>query len=98
MKVLLVGVGGVGEAIAVVAKGRPWLERMVLADVDLERAHEVATKLDQPENFPVEQVDAGAPAQIVALARKHEVDVIVNAVEPLFVQPIFDAAFEAGST
>ena len=98
MKVLLIGTGGVGEAIAVVAKGRPWLERMVLADVNLERAHEVTAKLDDPEVFPAEHVDAGDPAQIVALARRYEVDVIVNAVEPLFVQPIFDAAFEAGAT
>jgi hypothetical protein len=29
MKVLLVGVGGVGEAIAVTARTRPWLEKMV---------------------------------------------------------------------
>ena len=38
MKVLLIGVGGVGEAIAVVARDRPWLEKMVLADYNLERA------------------------------------------------------------
>ena len=29
MKVLLVGVGGVGEAIAAIAKPRKWLELMV---------------------------------------------------------------------
>lgn len=40
MKVLLVGTGGVGEAIAIAAKGRPFLERMVLADYDLDRAHD----------------------------------------------------------
>jgi saccharopine dehydrogenase-like NADP-dependent oxidoreductase len=98
MKVLLIGVGGVGEAIAVVAKGRPWLERMFLADVDIERAHEVEARLGEPKTFPVEYLDAGEPAQIASLARKHEVDLIVNAVEPLFVQPIFDAAFEVGAT
>jgi saccharopine dehydrogenase-like NADP-dependent oxidoreductase len=98
MKVLLIGVGGVGEAIAVVAKGRPWLERMVLADVSLERAHEVAARMNDPKTFIAEYLDAGDVASIAALARKHEVDVIVNAVEPLFVQPIFDAASEAGVT
>ncbi|HET7234882.1 MAG TPA: saccharopine dehydrogenase C-terminal domain-containing protein [Actinomycetota bacterium] len=98
MKVLLVGVGGVGEAIAVVAKGRPWLERMVLADVDIERAQEVAARLGDPEVFPVESIDANDPAAIAALARTHDVDLIMNAVEPLFVQPIFDAAFEVGAT
>ncbi len=30
MKVLLVGVGGVGEAIAAIAKPRAWMEQMVL--------------------------------------------------------------------
>ncbi len=34
MKVLLVGVGTVGEAIARLSRGKPWLERMVLADYD----------------------------------------------------------------
>ncbi len=36
LKVLLVGVGTVGEAIANVARGRPWLERMVLADYNVD--------------------------------------------------------------
>ena len=98
MKVMLVGVGGVGEAIAVVAKERPWLERMVLADLDLARAGEVATKLADPRRFPVEPVDASNPVQIADLARRYEVDVIVNAVEPRYDMPIFDAAFEAGCT
>ena len=42
MKVLLVGVGTVGEAIARLSRGRPWLEQMVLADYDLDRARRVA--------------------------------------------------------
>ncbi len=98
MRVLLVGVGGVGEAIAAVARGRPWLERMVLADVNPERAHEVAGRLDDPTVFPVEPVDAGDVGGLVELIRRHEVDLVMNAVEPQFVEPIFDAAFEAGVT
>ncbi|MGA9160905.1 MAG: saccharopine dehydrogenase C-terminal domain-containing protein [Actinomycetota bacterium] len=98
MKVLLVGVGGVGEAIAAVAKGRPWLERMVLADVNQERAHEVAGRLDDPSVFPVEPVDANDVGRLVELIRRYEVDLVMNAVEPQFVEPIFDAAFEAGVT
>ena len=58
MKVLLVGVGGVGEAIAVMANTRPWLEKMVLADYSLERARKVQTKLNNLEKFPVEQLGA----------------------------------------
>ena len=44
MKVLLVGVGGVGEAIAVMADKHPWLEKMVLADYNKARAEEVQAR------------------------------------------------------
>jgi saccharopine dehydrogenase-like NADP-dependent oxidoreductase len=98
VKVLLIGVGGVGEAIAVVAKDRPWLEKMVLADYNLKRAQEVRRKLGQPRKFPAEQVDAGDKQQIVALARKHGADLIMNAVDPVFNEKIFDAAYQAGCT
>ena len=46
MRVLLIGVGGVGEAIAKLAQNRPWLEHMVLADYNLERAKAVQARLD----------------------------------------------------
>ena len=98
MKVLLIGVGTVGEAIATVAANRPWLEKMVLADYSLKRAHEVSLKLAAPDAFPVEQVDAGDTAQIVALARRHGVDLIMNAVTNAYNPFIFDAAFQAGCT
>jgi phosphoribosylamine-glycine ligase len=32
MKVLLIGAGGVGEAIAIIAQDKPWLKKMVLAE------------------------------------------------------------------
>jgi saccharopine dehydrogenase (NAD+, L-lysine forming) len=96
MKVLLVGVGGVGEAMAVIAKDKPWLEKMVLADYNIERAKEVWDKLGQPANMAVEFVDASDPEQIAALARQYEVDLIHNSVDPVFNEAIFDAAFEVG--
>ena len=96
MKILLVGVGGVGEAIAVIAQDRPWLETMVLSDINVERAREVQARLRHPERFPVERVDATDRAMITELAQKHGVDLVMNAVEPLFNEQIFDAAFEAG--
>jgi saccharopine dehydrogenase-like NADP-dependent oxidoreductase len=98
MKVLLVGVGGVGEAIAVIAQERPWLEKMVLADINLERAEEVRRRLRVPEKFAVARIDASDRGSIVALAREHGVDLVLNAVEPLFNEAIFDAAYEAGCT
>jgi saccharopine dehydrogenase (NAD+, L-lysine-forming) len=96
MKVLLVGVGGVGEAIAVIAKNKPWVEKLVLADYNMERAKEVWQKVGSPAHMPVEFIDAGDKDQIVALARKHGVDLIHNAVDPVFNEAIFDAAFEVG--
>jgi len=98
MKVLLVGVGGVGEAIAVIAKERPFIEQLVLSDYDLERAHEVQSKLGDDSRFPVEWVDAADREQIVRLMRTHRVDLVMNAVDPIFNEPIFDAAFEVGVT
>jgi saccharopine dehydrogenase-like NADP-dependent oxidoreductase len=98
MKVLLVGVGGVGEAIAVIAKERPFIEQLVLSDFDLERAHEVQGKLGDGSRFPVERVDAADREQIVRLMRTHGVDLVMNAVDPIFNEPIFDAAFEVGVT
>jgi len=96
MKVLLIGVGGVGEAISVMAQDRPWLEKMVLAAHHLPRGREVRARLKPTRRFPLEIVDAADKRQIVALARKHDVDVIVNAVDPLFNESIFDAAYTAG--
>ncbi|MEK7310823.1 MAG: saccharopine dehydrogenase NADP-binding domain-containing protein, partial [Chloroflexota bacterium] len=96
MKVLLIGVGGVGESIAVIAQKRSWLAHMVLADYNLKRAGEVQARLGDPARFPVEKVDASNRDEIVSLARKYNVDLIMNACDPRFNIPIFGAAFEAG--
>ncbi len=98
MRVLLVGVGGVGEAIAAIAKARPWMELMVLADYKVKRAEEVQKKLGDCERFPVEFVDASRQEDVEALARKYNVDLIMNAVDPIFNKQIFDAAFQVGVT
>lgn len=97
MKVLLVGVGGVGEAIAAIAKKRTWVERVVLADYNLDRCKEVQEKLGDPERFPIEWVDAGQQALIEELAKKYQVDLIMNACDPSFNEPIFEAAFAVGT-
>ena len=98
MKILLVGVGGVGEAIATIAKPRPWMELMVLADYNLERAKEVQAKLGDAARFPAEFVDATYQEQIEALAKKYQVNLIMNACDPLYNIPIFEAAYNLGLT
>jgi len=96
MKVLLVGTGGVGEAIAVIAKGQPWMEQMVLSDYNRERLKEVQAKLGDPQRFPIEWVDASKQEMVEALARKYDVDLIMNACDPSFNVPIFEAAYNVG--
>jgi saccharopine dehydrogenase (NAD+, L-lysine-forming) len=98
MKILLVGVGGVGEAIAMIAKSRSWVELIVLTDYNLQRAEQVQAKLGDSKRFPVEFVDASKQELIEELARKYRVDLIMNAVDPVFNKQIFDAAFNVGCT
>jgi len=97
MRVLLVGVGGVGEAIAAIAKPREWLELMVLADYNVGRAEEVQNKMGDAKRFPYEFVDASEQEEIEALARKYKVDLIMNSVDPIFNKQIFDAAYNVGA-
>ena len=98
MKVLLVGVGGVGEAIAAIAKERPWVEQIVLADYNKARAEEVQKKLGDAKRFPAEFIDARKQENIEALAKKYQVDLIMNSVDPIFNKQIFDAAYAVSAT
>lgn len=66
------------------------------ADYNLARCVEVQGKLGDNDRFPVEKVDATHKDQIVALAQKHGVSIIINACEPKFNEAIFDAAFDCG--
>jgi len=97
MRVLLVGVGGVGEAIAAISKPREWMEMMVLADYSIDRATEVQKKLGDEKRFPVEFIDASKQESVEELAKKHNVDLIMNSVDPIFNKQIFDAAFNVGA-
>jgi saccharopine dehydrogenase (NAD+, L-lysine-forming) len=97
MRILLVGVGTVGEAIARMCAQRAWCETMVLADYDLARASALAAQLGDPGRFPVERIDAGDSAAVAELARRHGVDLVMNAVDPRFVMPVFDGALSAGT-
>lgn len=98
MKVLLVGVGGVGEAIAVTAQTRPWLEKMVLADYSPERARAVQARLNDLEKFPVEPLDASDIARVIKIARKHQIDLLMNAVNVELDAALFEASYHAGCT
>jgi saccharopine dehydrogenase-like NADP-dependent oxidoreductase len=97
MKVLLVGLGTVGEAIARLSAGRPWLEQMVLADHDLQRVRHIADSIGDSASHPTAQVDASDTGAVEALARQYGVDLVMNAVDPRFVMPVFLGALAAGA-
>ena len=95
MKVLVVGTGGVGGAVAAVAQRRDFFERMTFADLDPARPQALVARLDDGR-FAAAQVDASDRASVAPLAREH--DVVLNATDPRFNLPVFDAAFETRCT
>jgi saccharopine dehydrogenase-like NADP-dependent oxidoreductase len=100
MRVLLVGAGGVGEAIVSIAtKNDPdakWLEQMIVCDYNVKRAEQVVSDSNDAR-LTAERIDAGDKAQIIALAKQYKADFIMNACDPIFNMPIFETAFEIGA-
>ena len=96
MRILLVGIGTVGEAIARMCAQREWCELLVLADYDLDRVTALQATLGDAGRFPGERIDARDAGAVADLARRHRVDLVMNAVDPRFVMPIFDGALAAG--
>jgi len=94
--VLVVGAGGVGAAAAAVAARRGFFERFVLADIDAGRAERAAAPLGARGGSA--QLDASDARAIAELARSERADAILNACDPRFNPPIFEAAFDAGCT
>ncbi|MFC5218505.1 saccharopine dehydrogenase family protein [Streptomyces coerulescens] len=98
MRVLLVGAGGVGTAITRIAARRPFFEAMVVADYDLARAEAAVAALRGDARFRAERVDASDEPAVTALLERHACDVLLNATDPRFVMPLFQAARSAGAT
>jgi saccharopine dehydrogenase (NAD+, L-lysine forming) len=95
MKVLVVGTGGVGAAVGAVAERRDFFERITFADLDPARPESLVARLDDPR-FAAARVDASDAESVAALAR--DADVVLNATDPRFNMPIFEAAFETRCT
>jgi saccharopine dehydrogenase (NAD+, L-lysine forming) len=98
MRVLVVGAGGVGAAFASIAQRRPAFEHVSLADVSPARAHDVVARLGEADRFAAEQVDASDREALVKLIERLRPDAVLNACDPRFNEPIFDAAFQARTT
>ncbi|MGW0805614.1 saccharopine dehydrogenase family protein [Nonomuraea sp. NPDC002799] len=98
MRILLVGSGGVGTAITRIAARRPFFDHMVVADHDFPRAKAAVAALgERAGRFTPVKVDAADSAAVTALLAEHRCDVLLNATDPRFVLPLFEAALAAGA-
>jgi saccharopine dehydrogenase (NAD+, L-lysine-forming) len=97
LRILVVGTGGVGSAFAAIAQRRSFFEHCALADYDPARPEAIVADLDDGR-FSAHGIDARSEADIVSLIHETRADAVLNAVDPLFNVPIFDACFEAGVT
>ncbi|UBU11654.1 saccharopine dehydrogenase family protein [Nonomuraea gerenzanensis] len=97
MRILLVGAGGVGTAITRIAARRRFFDHMVVADYDLPRAKAAVAALgDEAARFTPVRIDAADTGAVTALLAEHRCDVLLNATDPRFVLPLFEAALAAG--
>ncbi|WP_405804132.1 saccharopine dehydrogenase NADP-binding domain-containing protein [Streptomyces sp. NBC_00210] len=97
MRVLLVGAGGVGTAITRIAARRSFFDHVVVADYDLSRAQAAVAALEPDGRFSAEQIDASDEGAVTSLLRSRRCDVLLNATDPRFVMPLFQAALAAGA-
>jgi saccharopine dehydrogenase (NAD+, L-lysine forming) len=97
VRILVVGTGGVGSAFAGIAQRRDFFEHCALADYDVSRSEAVVRSVAD-ERFGAYRIDASDRADVARLLRETRADAVLNAVDPLFNVPIFDACFEAGVT
>ena len=99
MKLLIIGAGGVGTSVAQIIKRAgsegEWAEKIVLSDYNLKRAEDSVAKIGD-SRYTAEKVDASDADSIKALVEKHDIDFVLNAVEPSFNENIFDTCFECG--
>jgi saccharopine dehydrogenase-like NADP-dependent oxidoreductase len=78
---------------------RDFYERIVFADYDETRARSVVDRYDgDTGRFSSAKVDASDAVAVAELCRAEGITHVLNAVDPRFVMPIFDGAFDAGAT
>jgi saccharopine dehydrogenase (NAD+, L-lysine forming) len=97
VRILVVGTGGVGAAFAHIARTRSYFDSCALADVDVSRPAGLLPALDDGR-FSAHAIDASSQGAVSALIRETSADAVLNAVDPRFNVPVFEACFEVGVT
>src|SRR6186997_1901383 len=96
MRILVIGAGGVGSAVVPTALRRDFFDHLVIADYDAERAEAIARKASD-KRVEAAFVDASNRELIASVIRDNRITHVLNAVDPRFVMPIFDACLAAGA-
>ena len=91
------GTGGVGSAFAAIARRRSFFDSCALADYDAARPAALVAGLDDGR-FSAHRVDASSSEDVARLVRETRADAVLNAVDPVFDLPIFEACLEARVT
>lgn len=94
MRVLAIGAGGVGTSAALIARRRGFFDHWVVADYDAARVDALVRRVSDPRYSGV-ALDASSSDAVVAAIREHGITHVLNAVDPRFVMPIFEACVQA---
>ena len=98
-KVLIIGVGGVGTVVChKVAQHTEIFSEIVIASRTKSKCDAIAKILKEKYNVDVktDQVDADETAQVVALFKRHQPELVINVALPYQDLNIMDACLECG--
>ena len=96
MRILIVGAGGVGSSVVLIATRRDFFEKVVVADFDQNRAEALVDRVSDPR-FVAAHLDASSADGVELLCREHGITHVLNVVDPRYVLPVFKGAFAAGA-
>ena len=94
-KVLIIGAGAQGNVISGVLSRADDISEIMLADINIERANEVAQFIGS-DKIRTATLDASNKDEIAALMKRGSYDLVVNATLMTFNRQIIEAAFEMG--
>ena len=95
-KVIIVGAGAQGNVICGILAKAPEVGKIMLVDLDIERASEVARYINS-DKIQVQKADASNKSQLAAIFKQGRYDLVVNATLMTFNRQVIEAALEAGS-
>lgn len=98
MRILLIGAGGVGDAIVRIAARRHFYEALIVADYDEAKAvrcvESVHARDGEDPRITAIGLDASDRAAVAACIREHRITHVLNAIDPRFVMSIFDGVMD----